>query len=800
MADLDKNKKIAKELNKDLSVIENTIISIANNLSNAVKNALEDVKDESKQVSEIFAGDIVRGIKGLAKGLDDTIKNQQKLISGQLKSSDIAKQIEDRAIKREIIERTINSLSAEQNGLKDTLNRQLAELDEAEAAHLAILRQQQSEAEALEKKMGAIGAIVKGISKIPIIGDLINADEIMGKIQQKAARTGGAFAKLEVAAYGVGQVLGSALDAMTDPTIVFAKILKSAGEIEKQQKVFRSITGQNIDLTDTLNTGLITTGEYIKSASMLSKELGINAAVVFSPETINEVAQLTENMGLGAHEAAQLAKFAKLSGKPLAEVSANMESSFRDFVGTEKVGINFKGVMEDVGSVSAAVSLSMGSSADNIQDAAMEARKLGLSLQQVDDIAGSILQFESSIQAEMEAELLTGKQLNLDKARQLALANDLEGLSKEIGKNEGILKAFASGNRIQQEATAKAMGMSREEMSKMIYAQKIQGDLSTEQAAKAAGISLEEAKRLGLQQQIEKSINKITEALAGPLTYILQFVSNGLVLKGIMAAIAISLVKKSAPALKSMAMNMFKVAAGALQYFKNLKQGQGIMGSLKGLTGGDKTGDVTDKLTKSSKNLKPGAGKIMQGFLTGLGKGLAALGKALKGPQLAYIAIGVGLISVAMIALGAALGLAAPGIKAFGTVITAVFDGIGTIITKTAEGFVLIMEAVSMENIGPMLLLGPALFGIAGGLMAVALAGIGALPILGALSALGLVSAPLIELAGVFGAGGGEDNNNESQLLKKLDELIAVVTEGGDVYMDGNKVGKSLTIASSGIG
>ena len=106
---------------------------------------------------------------------------------------------------------------------------------------------------------------------------------------------------------------------------------------------------------------------------MLSKELGINAAVVFSPETINEVAQLTENMGLGAHEAAQLAKFAKLSGKPLAEVSANMESSFRDFVGTEKVGINFKGVMEDVGSVSAAVSLSMGSSADNIQDAAMEA-------------------------------------------------------------------------------------------------------------------------------------------------------------------------------------------------------------------------------------------------------------------------------------------------------------------------------------------------------------------------------------------------------------------------------------------
>ena len=151
-----------------------------------------------------------------------------------------------------------------------------------------------------------------------------------------------------------------------------------------------------------------------------------------------------------------------------------------------------------------------------------------------------------------------------------------------------------------------------------------------------------------------------------------------------------------------------------------------------------------------------------------------------------------------MIALGAALGLAAPGIKAFGTVVTAVFDGLGTIITKVAEGFVMMMEAVSMENILPMLLLGPALYGIAGGLLAIGLAGIQALPVLAGLGALALVATPLLELAGVFGGGdgGGDDT---SQIVEKLDKLIAVVEKGGDVYMDGNKVGKSLVIASSGI-
>ena len=139
--------------------------------------------------------------------------------------------------------------------------------------------------------------------------------------------------------------------------------------------------------------------------------------------------------------------------------------------------------------------------------------------------------------------------------------------------------------------------------------------------------------------------------------------------------------------------------------------------------GDDKAGDVMEKVTKSTDKIKPASGKIIQSFLTGLGKGLSALGKAVMGPQAVGIAIGVGLISVAMIALGAALGLAAPGIKAFGTVVTAVFDGLGTIITKVAEGFVMMMEAVSMENILPMLLLGPALYGIAGGLLAIGLAG-----------------------------------------------------------------------------
>jgi len=297
MADFRQNKKDVKDINKELGFIEDQLLSIASQLKGAIVNALEDVKDESKQVAEVLAGDVDKAIKSLAKGLDETVKNQQKLTQGTLASADIQRQINDRLAKREIIERKLQSL-VKQGLDEDIRDQKLAELNEAEEFHNEQLKIQFDLAKAIEERIGAIGGIVKGISKIPIIGELINADEVMAKIQKKAAETEGSFAKLEIAAYGFGQLLGSAFDTLTDPTVVFGAILKSAGEIEKQQKQFRSLTGQNVDISNALGMEFLTTGEYIKSASMLSKELGVNAAVVFSPETIKEVAELTENMGI----------------------------------------------------------------------------------------------------------------------------------------------------------------------------------------------------------------------------------------------------------------------------------------------------------------------------------------------------------------------------------------------------------------------------------------------------------------------------------------------------------------------
>ena len=64
---------------------------------------------------------------------------------------------------------------------------------------------------------------------------------------------------------------------------------------------------------------------------------------------------------------------------------------------------------------------------ENILRAAVQARKLGISLDKVATIADGLLNFQDSLNKEIEASVMLGRDLNLQKARELALNNDIEG-------------------------------------------------------------------------------------------------------------------------------------------------------------------------------------------------------------------------------------------------------------------------------------------------------------------------------------------------------------------------------------
>ena len=512
--------------------------------------ALYEQEQVLKAINEEYGkqGASQKAILDITKRLTDEISSEQRLSEKQLVSMQGKLKA---AIKR-----------LELQGLETTI----------ENESLSYLNKSLEKRREVNKALGIGGGIIKGLANS--LGDfgkslgLGEAADEMERVAFEAKDAGREISKIATLGAGFKSIGLSITNSLLDPTVIMGTIAKSFGDIQNAEREFRQQTGTNADLFTPLNNSLATTTDQLKSMASLSKELGVNVQASFSSETINAAAELTEFMGLSATSAGTLAKLSKKTGQELGDVKENIAASTRDFITSNNVSLNLKDVMEDVGNASSSIQVSMGGSVDRIQAAAMEARKLGLSLSQVDSIAGSLLNFEESISNEMNAELLTGVQLNLEKARQLALDNDLEGLSIEIGKNAGINLAFSKGNRVQQDAIAKSLGMSREDMGKMILQQNIQKLQSVEAAALASGMSIKEAERLNTSMQIEKSIAKITQLLAKPVAYIASMLENTYALYAVVGLIATVAFAKMAVGLNSLRKDTVSLAKDFGSLFK----------------------------------------------------------------------------------------------------------------------------------------------------------------------------------------------------------------------------------------
>ena len=120
---------------------------------------------------------------------------------------------------------------------------------------------------------------------------------------------------------------------------------------------------------------------------------------------------------------------------------------------------------------------------DNLIQAGIAARKLGLDMSAVASISESLLDFESSIEKSMEASMLLGREINTDRARMLAFSGEQEELMKEIQRLAGSEAEFNRMNVLQRKALADSVGVNVEQLSRLV---RNQGPQATGAAAGGA--------------------------------------------------------------------------------------------------------------------------------------------------------------------------------------------------------------------------------------------------------------------------------------------------------------------------
>ena len=518
----DDAKKKLEDVNKELGYVEEQILNIADSLSSAVKSALEDIRDEATGINEIFGKNLTKSITNIAKGSDTILKNTQKLYDGTAKVADIQKDINNLDIKRLAALKNID-IAARNNLLTtEEITKAENELEEAIKSQNTLLHEQLVEATKIEniqkeitKNLGVSGALMKGMSKIPFLGDLpgmkIAIKEVEDEAQEIYRTTGRIVTKQEAMNMAFKKMGTVVKDSLTDPLVLAAittKLLVSGFKalFEIGMKADTQVTNLSKSMAVSEEHAVATRDRFkeIQDAggsiyetvtnlvgAQLELASAFGATNGFSEQQLKDQILLTKQMGFVGEEAAGIQQLALANNKTAKDVTNSVIKQTATLA--KQTGIQFdnKKIIGEVAKVSGQLSANYKNDPALIAKAVVQANKLGLTLEGAANASSKLLDFESSIQNELEAELLTGKDLNLEKARLLALNGDATGAAAEMLGQVGSLSEFQNMNVLQQEALAKAVGMTAGELANSLRQQENLNNLGD-----AAKLQIEEKAEL----------------------------------------------------------------------------------------------------------------------------------------------------------------------------------------------------------------------------------------------------------------------------------------------------------------
>ena len=341
-------------------------------------------------------------------------------------------------------------------------------------------------AEKLKDTMGMTGKLGKLLGTIPGLGGIAGdaVSEVESEIQKSVEKGGKIPSKMKAAGMIFTKMKDNVKKALTDPLTIaialatqlvkaFKAVDEQSGEFAKTQGLSYATTvelrGEMSSIARSSKDILVTSKGLMESQARLSNLMG--SQVRFSDEMLEDFTQLDRRLKM-SEKTQELIAFQSLkTGKSAKGLTAEINGQVLKQNEQRKISMSFKEVQDAIGESSKAIRLNFGGSVKELVNQVSAAKALGTNLAGVEDISSSLLDFESSIQAELEAELLLGKEINLEKARQAALQGDMATVADEVLKNTAIMNAFETKNVIAQEAAAKALGMSRDDLANMVTEQ-----------------------------------------------------------------------------------------------------------------------------------------------------------------------------------------------------------------------------------------------------------------------------------------------------------------------------------------
>ena len=551
-------------INSDVNYFAESLTRVLMELKNQ-NSALGKTKSAYSSLSSL-ANKLKYDQDGISRLSEKELKKMTEKLSQQKQSLNLAKQLNQERIDE--INNQLQSISynpskiaalnAERKALQEANNETEQFLTDTENGYVALegtINKRIKKEKELQDSIGLTGDALKALSKIPGIGSALDTEqaledmrEMAEELQAKGEDINSWSNKLKIAGKGFSTALGGLKKSLTDPVAIISFFVSKALEANTQVVALGKSLGYAGGKADSYRESLaqiarISTNIFVTTANLseafgeLAKATGF--AYEFTEDQLVTQVKLTKQVGLQADEAAQIQRFAVLNNKTSEETYRSFLKGITAARNQLKVGIDFKATLAEASKVSGQLAAQLGNNPELIGRAVVSAKALGMTLEQVAKAGSTLLDFGTSISSELEAELLTGKQLNLERARAAALAGDQVTLAEELAKNMGTAAEFTKLNKLQQDSLAKSIGMSSDELAETLRKReealasgKSLAQITEEEAAKAL-------ERTAIQDKFNQAILKlqgfIGDLVAGPLGSFIDILTDALSLVNLIA-------------------------------------------------------------------------------------------------------------------------------------------------------------------------------------------------------------------------------------------------------------------------
>ena len=354
----------------------------------------------------------------------------------------------------------------------------------------------------------------------------------------------------------ISKVIGAIMSELKIPTSFsgllkqtyerFKEIDKTATEVRQTFALFRQDAEYIEKNIKNISTDLAKFGVAAKDVASTSKSIGsaFSSIDIANTSLVSDITLLSKQMGITSDRSVGFLK--TIGGIKGQSAVANKNMLGLAGASAKAYGVGLDDVMADVANASEEARMYAGKNADEMVRAAAQARQMGTTLDNMSRTTKGLLDFESSIQAELKASALIGKNINFNEARRLTFQGKVVEANKLILDQAKKIK-FNQLNPIAQEAFAKAAGKSVKELQDMLEAETRIKDALNSQDPVVRKIAQERLKEQNLlktnsklaQQKFEQDLktkanqerlaivqNKINDALQKLMLPVLEFISK----------------------------------------------------------------------------------------------------------------------------------------------------------------------------------------------------------------------------------------------------------------------------------